>query len=393
MQNRPQLEAKLAARPSIQFCQLIEAIIVEVKLPIQKECFFFSDGLNDARNDYRMLVGAYRKVKKMIYNYEEAREEMGMPSDLAAILEKAEAESKSLGEEVGNFQREFEQKKGELQAQEKGIRERLDAALDLQRKEEEKRQRESSDGFMRAQLERNNLEQEQKKIGDTMKDKNFLKKMKMIKEKRELRSLKSKIKKVDVNIEKMKATYGEKKVNPELQKLTAELRDAQIKLNDYEEAFREKIRFSRLKIQAEKEKIQGVLLRFERRQDEYNATVNKEMMEGLQSLNDHLLRFFDGVDKLSVSEKTGKKLTSKIEILKKIATEKRGISHKILDGINCPDCPRQEHFQRQYTNDADFGKAKEPAPVIQGQTFFSLLSVPPTLQDKPEARADFRVVK
>jgi hypothetical protein len=159
---------------------------------------------------------------------------------------------------------------------------------------------------------------------------------------------------------------------------------------NYEEACREKIRFANMKLKAEKEKIQNVLLRFKRRQEEYNAIVNKEMMEGLHTLNDRLLKFFDGIDRLSVNGNPGKKLKYKIETLMKIAEENRDRSHKILGSISCPDYPQQRHFQRKFSNNIDL--SKEKPPTSSGQTFFSLLSIP--LQaTEPKTHSTLKVVK
>lgn len=340
MQNRnsPQ-EIKLEPRPAIQFCQLIESIINAARTPIQKDCCFFSDGLSEPRAAYRRLTGAYRNIKKMIYEYESTREALEMSSEQREILDKSNAEIKALESEMEELQSAVEQRRSELEDQQRVIKEKI------------------ANRSMQAQIEINALEERRNKISQGMTNKNFFQKMRMRKSKKELRLIKSKIKTINADAER--------------QKLEAELREAEEKLQNYTESFSDKIRIYKIKLQAAKDRVNGVALKFEHRKTEYNATVNKEMMEGVQSLNDQLLKFFDQIEKLKV----GKKLSHKAEVLTKIAAENKGKSLKLLSGLLCPDYAGQDSSQKK--SDEMLTQSEKSASVSQGQTFFSILSVSP----------------
>lgn len=370
MQNRP--------RPAIQFCQLIESIIHETKTPIRKEGWcFFSDGLDEMRKDYARLVDTYRKVKKMIVDYEAAREEMPMPPDLSAIIEKSTAESKLLGEDIENLKREVDNIKSELSSQEKSIKEKYESIQAVQRQEAEKERKARSDQFMQVQAEKNRLEAEQKKVGDALKGKNFLQQFKMRKTKKEMRVLKAKIKKADAYIEKMKKSCIEKKVNPALQNLEGQLREQQEKAHRYEESFREKMRVSAIKLQAERDKIEGALIQSEHRLAQYNATVNKEMMNGLMVLKESWLTFFDKLETLKVNEKTAKKMVDKIDKLTKIAGENRNKIKQKFSYVHCPDYPRPLPSESHSAQEIESSESERSDSPMHTPTFFSILSTPP----------------
>jgi hypothetical protein len=312
---------ELNDRPAIQFCQRVAAIINECRPLVKKECFLLSDGLSEARIDYRLLTNAFEVLNKITLEFERNRKDFPMPDDMRAEIDSVSGMVKEFEFKIEAMHEEIDQKQSELEAKESLIKEEITRVNQERNAEIEKKRLLHREHYLNAQSKKRGLEAHKNDIEAALKKKNFFQKMKMRKQKKELKLVRSKIKELEGLIRNIGGILFKDEKHPEVVKLELELSEVQKARQDHIEANYEKIKACEANLRELHEKIIDIQQDYTKSKAAYTATVSKAVMDKMVSANAYLDKFFNTVNALKMDQIKNQRVLQKVTALSRIVRE------------------------------------------------------------------------